>query len=81
VPSPLPGTPIRVEHAIGEQKKWRPPQRYLGRREYFPETQILAAGWPHALVRPGIRASPGETGPMQKGCPSMRGTPSDLLLR
>jgi hypothetical protein len=35
---------IRVEHAIGEQKKWRPLQRYLGRREHYPETHAAIAG-------------------------------------
>jgi hypothetical protein len=24
-----------VKHAIGEQKKWRPLQRYIGRREHY----------------------------------------------
>jgi hypothetical protein len=35
---------ICVEHAIAEPKQWRPLQRYLGRREHFPETaQAIAA--------------------------------------
>ncbi|WP_234335343.1 MULTISPECIES: transposase family protein [Streptomyces] len=35
---------IRVEHAIGEQKKWRPLQRYIGRRESYGETHAAIAG-------------------------------------
>ncbi|WP_234425486.1 transposase [Streptomyces kebangsaanensis] len=35
---------IRVEHAIGEQKKWRPLQRYIGRRESCGETHAAIAG-------------------------------------
>ncbi len=45
------------------------------------EPWILAAGWPYALVRAGIPADQGETECMQKGCPSVRGTPSDQLVR
>jgi len=37
-----------------------------------PVPQNLAAGWPHALVRGGIAAHQGETGSMQKGCPSKK---------
>jgi DDE superfamily endonuclease/Helix-turn-helix of DDE superfamily endonuclease len=37
-------TRICVEHAIGEEKKWRPLQRYLGRREYYAETHAAIAG-------------------------------------
>jgi hypothetical protein len=35
---------ICVEHVIGEEKKWRPLQRYTGRREYYPETHAAIAG-------------------------------------
>lgn len=35
---------ICVEHVIGEEKKWRPLQRYTGRREYYPETHDAIAG-------------------------------------
>ncbi|MGW2588627.1 transposase family protein [Streptomyces virginiae] len=35
---------ICVEHVIGEEKKWRPLQRYIGRREYYPETHAAIAG-------------------------------------
>ncbi len=35
---------ICVEHAIGEQEKWRPLQRYIGRRELYTETHAAVAG-------------------------------------
>jgi DDE superfamily endonuclease len=35
---------ICVEHAIAEPKQWRPVQRYLGRRDLFPETTLAIAG-------------------------------------
>jgi hypothetical protein len=35
---------ICVEHAIAEPKQWRPLQRYLGRREHFPETALAIGG-------------------------------------
>ncbi|MGW7711678.1 MULTISPECIES: transposase family protein [unclassified Streptomyces] len=35
---------ICVEHTIGEEKKWRPLQRYIGRREYYAETHAAIAG-------------------------------------
>jgi hypothetical protein len=35
---------ICVEHAIAEHKQWRPLQRYLGRREAYPETHLAIAG-------------------------------------
>ncbi len=35
---------ICVEHTIGEEKKWRPLQRYLGRREAYAETHAAIAG-------------------------------------
>ncbi|MEE1767052.1 transposase [Streptomyces sp. JV185] len=35
---------ICVEHTIGEVKKWRPLQRYIGRREYYTETHTAIAG-------------------------------------
>lgn len=35
---------ICIEHAIAEPKKWRPLQRYLGRRDYFTETALAIAG-------------------------------------
>lgn len=35
---------ICVEHTIGEEKKWRPLQRYLGRRESYAETHAVVAG-------------------------------------
>ncbi len=35
---------ICVEHTIGEEKKWRPLQRYLGRREHYAETHAAIAG-------------------------------------
>jgi DDE superfamily endonuclease/Helix-turn-helix of DDE superfamily endonuclease len=35
---------ICIEHAIAEPKKWRPLQRYLGRREYFQQTALAIAG-------------------------------------
>ncbi len=34
---------ICVEHAIAGSKTWRPLQRWIGRREYLPET-ITAVG-------------------------------------
>lgn len=34
---------ICVEHTIGEEKKWRPLQRYLGRRESYTETHAAIA--------------------------------------
>ncbi|WP_327242292.1 transposase family protein [Streptomyces sp. NBC_01320] len=34
---------ICVEHVIGETKKWRPLQRYTGRRETYPETHAAIA--------------------------------------
>ncbi|MFE2491467.1 transposase family protein [Streptomyces mirabilis] len=34
---------IRGEHTIGGNKKWRPLQRYLGRRDYFPKTHAAIA--------------------------------------
>lgn len=34
---------ICVEHAIAEPKRWRPPQRYTGRREHFDETFLAIA--------------------------------------
>jgi hypothetical protein len=33
-----------VEHTIGEEKKWRSLQRYLGRRESYAETHAAIAG-------------------------------------
>jgi hypothetical protein len=33
-----------VEHTIGVEKKWRPRQRYLGRRESYAETHAAIAG-------------------------------------
>ncbi|GGV90239.1 hypothetical protein OHA19_18415 [Streptomyces sp. NBC_00012] len=33
-----------MEHTIGEEKKWRPLQRYIGRREYYAETHAAIAG-------------------------------------
>ncbi|MEV6734788.1 MULTISPECIES: hypothetical protein [unclassified Streptomyces] len=35
---------ICVEDAIGEQRKWRPLQRYIGRRELYTETHAAIAG-------------------------------------
>ncbi|WP_331756163.1 transposase (plasmid) [Streptomyces anulatus] len=35
---------ICVEHTIGEEKKWRPLQRYLGRRDSYAETHAAIAG-------------------------------------
>lgn len=35
---------IPVEHAIAEAKRWRPLQRYIGRREYFDETMLAITG-------------------------------------
>ncbi|MFE2936103.1 transposase [Streptomyces sp. NPDC059278] len=35
---------ICVEHAIGEEKKWRPLQWYLGRRDSYTETHAAIAG-------------------------------------
>ncbi|MCX5112299.1 transposase family protein [Streptomyces sp. NBC_00378] len=35
---------ICVEHSIGEEKKWRPLQRYLGRCESYAETHAAIAG-------------------------------------
>jgi hypothetical protein len=34
---------ICVEHAIADSKNWRPLQRWIGRRQYLPET-IQAIG-------------------------------------
>jgi hypothetical protein len=34
---------ICVEHAIAEPRQWRPPQRYLGRRDSFQETALAIA--------------------------------------
>ncbi|MGY3676950.1 hypothetical protein ACVWXU_000573 [Streptomyces sp. TE33382] len=36
---------ICVEHTIGEEKKWRPLQRYPGRRESYAETHAAMPGW------------------------------------
>jgi hypothetical protein len=35
---------ICIEHAIAEHKQWRPLQRYLGRRDAYPETYLAIAG-------------------------------------
>lgn len=35
---------ICMEHTIGEEKKWRPLQRYLGRRDSYAETHTAIAG-------------------------------------
>jgi hypothetical protein len=35
---------ICIEHAIAEHKQWRTLQRYLGRRETYPETYLAIAG-------------------------------------
>jgi len=35
---------ICVEHAIAEHKQWRTLQRYLGRRDAYPETYLAIAG-------------------------------------
>jgi hypothetical protein len=35
---------ICIEHAIAEPKQWRPLQRYLGRRDHFPQTVLAIAG-------------------------------------
>ena len=35
---------ICIEHAIAEPKQWRPLQRYLGRRDHFPQTALAIAG-------------------------------------
>jgi DDE superfamily endonuclease/Helix-turn-helix of DDE superfamily endonuclease len=35
---------ICIEHAIAEHKQWRALQRYLGRREAYPETYLAIAG-------------------------------------
>ncbi|MGI5380574.1 transposase family protein [Streptomyces sp. CA-251387] len=35
---------ICVEHTNAEYKQWRPLQRYTGRRETYPETQLAVAG-------------------------------------
>ncbi len=34
---------ICIEHAIAEHKQWRPLQRYLGRRDAYPETYLAIA--------------------------------------
>jgi hypothetical protein len=34
---------IHVEHTNAEYRQWRPPQRYTGRRETFPETHLAIA--------------------------------------
>jgi hypothetical protein len=35
---------ICIEHAIAEPKQRRPLQRYLGRRDHFPQTALAIAG-------------------------------------
>jgi hypothetical protein len=35
---------IPVEHANAEHKQWRPPRRWIGRREYYDETHLAIAG-------------------------------------
>lgn len=35
---------ICVEHALAEHKQWRPPQRWIGRREYYGEVYLAIAG-------------------------------------
>jgi hypothetical protein len=35
---------ICVEHAIAEPKGWRSLQRWIGRRQYYPETHLAIAG-------------------------------------
>ena len=58
---------ICVEHVIGEEKKWRPLQRYTGRREYYPETHAAIAGLvsDRAARRPTRRRTSTELVPVQ----------------
>ena len=35
---------ICIEHTIAEPRQWRPLQRYLGRRDHFPQTALAIAG-------------------------------------
>ncbi|MDQ1033080.1 hypothetical protein QF035_010662 [Streptomyces umbrinus] len=53
---------ICVEHTIGEEKKWRPLQRYLGRRESYAETHAAIAGLvsDRAARRPARRRTSSE---------------------
>ncbi|MEK2478979.1 transposase family protein [Streptomyces noursei] len=57
---------ICVEHTIAEEKKWRPLQRYLGRREYYAETHAAIAGLvsDHAARRPTRRRTGAELVPV-----------------
>ncbi|MEU2835472.1 hypothetical protein ABZ667_44180, partial [Streptomyces lavendulae] len=59
---------ICVEHAIGEEKKWRPLQRYTGRREYYPETHAAIAGLvsDRTARRPDRRRTSTELVPIQR---------------
>lgn len=45
---------ISVEHAIAEPKHWRPLQRYLGRRDHFPETALAndTPPWSRSMIAP-----------------------------
>jgi hypothetical protein len=44
---------IRVEHAIAGSKNWRPLQRWIGRRQYLPETIQAIGSLVSAAPRPG----------------------------
>ncbi len=59
---------ICVEHVIGEEKKWRPLQRYIGRREYYPETHAAIVGLvsDRAARRPARRRTSTELVPYQR---------------
>lgn len=48
-----------AEHTIGEEKKWRPLQRYLGRRESYAETHAVVDGpvCDRAARRPARRST------------------------
>lgn len=35
---------ICIEHANAEHKQWRPLQRWIGRRDYYPQTHLAIAG-------------------------------------
>jgi DDE superfamily endonuclease len=42
---------ISVEHGLAELKAWRPLQRWIGKREYLPETALAIASLASDRVR------------------------------
>ncbi|MFI2206420.1 hypothetical protein ACH47Z_37780 [Streptomyces sp. NPDC020192] len=59
---------MRGAHVTGEEKTWRPLQRYIGRREYYPETHAAITGSvsDRAARRPARRRTSTELVPSRR---------------